>query len=334
MRVHGVLAAALFLCGNLVVAQANGAASSCVFERGHEFLPLAGVGLGGGKIEGQDNLSIRIWAPACPTEPHPAALLIHRGGLTSGSGWDLNQLSLANSLVAAGVAVFSVDYRLAPGATLNDMIMDVQRSVRFVRHEAARFNVAPDKIVLIGDEAGGYLATISGLMPPEKGKRTPYDWDKESDEVQAIVMLAGVGDFGKELVSPTKGVLTPRGWTSPPNPGFHADPLSTESPSSSPVAAIDPLNLVHSAAPPFLLIQGDQATPNSLVVPTKLLDALRVAGNRANVILIQHNQQESEGSQITGKHDWQMSMLGWMRFVLTTQRPLDGETARLLHISQ
>jgi acetyl esterase/lipase len=35
------------------------------------------------------------------------------------------------------------------------MVSDIQRSVRYVRHEAPRFNVDPDRIVLIGNEAGG-----------------------------------------------------------------------------------------------------------------------------------------------------------------------------------
>src|SRR5215469_10159571 len=123
MRFHGAAIAALFLSSNFLVAQAvvdgSGAPPACVPAPGHKLLPIGGVGLGGGKIEGQKHLSILIWAPACPTEPHPAALLIHGGGLTSGSAWDLNQVSLANGLVSAGIAVFSLDYRLAPGATLN-----------------------------------------------------------------------------------------------------------------------------------------------------------------------------------------------------------------------
>jgi acetyl esterase/lipase len=329
--------AALFLSGSFLVAQpAPPTPPTCVPVAGHKLLPTAGVGLGGGEIEGQKNLAMLIWAPACPTEPHPAALLIHGGGFTSGSAWDLNQVSLGNSLVSAGIAVFSVDYRLAPGATLNDMIMDVQRSVRYVRHEAPRFNVDPHKIVLIGDEAGGYLATIAALMPPQTGKLTPYDWDRESDEIQAVVVLTGAGDFGKGVVSPKRGLmLTPGGWTSLPNPELHAVNRSTEAPSNTPVATIDPLSLVHSAAPPFLLVQGDQTKPGSGNVPTRLLHELQVVGDRTNLISIPHNQQESEDSQITGKHpEWQLSMIGWIRYILTSQRPLDDETARILRIIQ
>jgi acetyl esterase/lipase len=339
MRFHEAVIAILLLSSNFLIAQAvvggSGAAPPCVPVPGHELLPIAGVGLGGGRIEGQNNLTILIWAPACPTEPHPAALLVHRGGFTSGSVWDLNQISLANSLVSAGIAVFSLGYRLAPGATLNDMITDVQRSVRYVRHEAPRFNVDPHKIVLIGDEAGGYLATIAGLMPPQAGKLTPYDWDRESDEIQAVVVLAGAGDFGKGVLSPTKGVLTPGGWTLIPSPELDHVNTSTQAASNMPVAKIDPLSLVRSAAPPFLLIQGDETNPDSGDVPTRLLHELQAVGDRTNLISIPHNRQELEGTQITGKYpEWHLSMIRWIRYMLTTQRPLDDETARILHIVQ
>jgi acetyl esterase/lipase len=339
MRFHETLIATLLLSSKFLVAQAvvggSGAPPPCVPVPGHELLPIAGVGLGGGRIEGQNNLTILIWAPACPTEPHPAALLIHGGGFTSGSARDLNQLSLANSLVSAGIAVFSLSYRLAPAATLNDMITDVQRSVRYVRHEAPRFNVDPHKIMLIGDEAGGYLATIAGLMPPQTGKLTPYDWDRESDEIQAVVVLAGAGDFGKGVLPPTKGVVTPRGWTLVPNSELDHVNASTHAASNMPVATIDPLSLVHSAAPPFLSIQGHETKPDSGDVPTKLLHKLQAVGDRTNLISIPHNRQESEGSQIAGKHpEWQLSMIGWIQYTLDTERPLDDETARVLHIVQ
>ena len=78
-----------------------------------------------------------------------------------------------------GVAAFVLKYRLAreEGSTYTvegDALPDVQRAIRLVRSRAAAWNIAPDRIGVMGFSAGGELAALAGVRP-ETGRRDPDD---------------------------------------------------------------------------------------------------------------------------------------------------------------
>lgn len=78
-----------------------------------------------------------------------------------------------------GVAAFVLKYRLAreEGSTYTvdgDALPDVQRAIRLVRSRAAAWNIAPDRIGVMGFSAGGELAVLAGVRP-ETGRRDPGD---------------------------------------------------------------------------------------------------------------------------------------------------------------
>ena len=307
MRFAGrlILAVSLF-CSGLMAQECES------WMRG--LLPIAGVALGGSSVEGQKSLSMEVLAP-CTKEPHPAAILIHRGGFTSGSSYDLNLLSLEDVLVSQGFAVFAIDYRLAPGASVSTMVSDVQRSVRYVRYNASRFNVDPHRIALVGDEAGGYLASIAALTLPQRGVKTYYDWDLESDAVQAVVVLAGAGEFGKRMLSRDgTEAHSPRGWSTAP---ASVSP-SSEQASKVPADMVDPLSLVHSGAPPLLLIQGEGGEAPVRERGVKLIHALEAAGNGSSLLQIGDERQLPDASPDPWQQPlrWQVVMAGWLQNML------------------
>ena len=296
-----------------------------------------GVGLGGGHIDGQSNLTIVMYASTCPAQPHPAAILVHGGGFTSGSNNDLNQYSLEIALFAHGFAVFSVNYRLAPGATISNMVSDIQRSVRYVRHEAPRFNVDPDRIVLIGDEAGGYLVALAALTPPQPGTPSAYDWDRESDEVHAVVVVAGAGDFGNNLLSTDKTeALTLLGWTTAPGPKPASPNPPVKTPyTAPPSSADDPLSLVSTNALPFLFVQGDEGEAEPAQRAATLFQKLQTAGDHPGLILIPLSRLQVQNVSAAGRSlEWQQSMVGWVLYVLGRHALPDAETAESLHVVQ
>jgi acetyl esterase/lipase len=68
---------------------------------------------------------------------------------------------VARWLNGLGIAAFVLEYRHAPQrhpAPLHD----TQRAIRLVRHHAAEWNVAPDRVGILGFSAGGHLATTAG----------------------------------------------------------------------------------------------------------------------------------------------------------------------------
>lgn len=103
-------------------------------------------------------LEVDIWRPA---KPNGAAMIyVFGGGWVSG---ERNQMpAYFRWLTAQGLTVFTVDYRLA---TDGDPVWekapdDVRRALRWVRDNAARHGIDPDRIVLSGNSAGGNLASL------------------------------------------------------------------------------------------------------------------------------------------------------------------------------
>ncbi len=93
----------------------------------------------------------------------PAIVAIHGGAWRGGDkAWGAQ---FAGELCPAGYVVFSINYRRAgrPGSTWPAQIEDVQKALRYIRANAARFRIDPDRIATLGMSAGGHLATMAAL---------------------------------------------------------------------------------------------------------------------------------------------------------------------------
>ena len=76
----------------------------------------------------------------------------------------------AEFLNAFGIAAFVVGYRVAP-ARFPDPLLDARRAVRYLRANAERFDIDPDRIAVIGSSAGGHLAAfLSTYREPIAGE--------------------------------------------------------------------------------------------------------------------------------------------------------------------
>ena len=67
---------------------------------------------------------------------------------------------MAPDLVARGIAFATVDYTLAPSATLVEIVDQCVRAVAWCREHAADLNADPDRVVVSGSSAGAHLATM------------------------------------------------------------------------------------------------------------------------------------------------------------------------------
>jgi acetyl esterase/lipase len=99
----------------------------------------------------------------------PAILAIHGGAWRGGDkAWGAQ---FAEELCPRGYVVFSVNYRRAgrPNGTWPAQIEDVQRALRYVRANARRFRIDPDRVASLGMSAGGHLATMVALRDDPAG---------------------------------------------------------------------------------------------------------------------------------------------------------------------
>jgi alpha-L-fucosidase 2 len=88
--------------------------------------------------------------------PAPAVIIVHGGGWEAGDKVTY-VTPLFEPLARAGLAWFSIDYRLMPDVRHEEQLEDLRRAIRFVRGQHARFHIDPDRIVLAGESASGQM---------------------------------------------------------------------------------------------------------------------------------------------------------------------------------
>jgi acetyl esterase/lipase len=90
-----------------------------------------------------------------------------------GGGWQIGNrkfyIHWGSYLARHGIAVFAIDYRLTkPGAkAYPDAVRDVRGAVGFIRENAGRYGLDPERIGLIGDSAGAHLSALVALAGDE-----------------------------------------------------------------------------------------------------------------------------------------------------------------------
>ncbi|MCC6590028.1 MAG: alpha/beta hydrolase fold domain-containing protein [Bryobacterales bacterium] len=137
-------------------------------------------------------VAMDIFRPKAPG-PNPTVVAIHGGGFRAGSR--ASYIPLCIKLAQKGYAAATVQYRLAPRHQFPAAVEDVKAAVRFLRANAARYGVDPNRIGTIGGSAGGHLALMLGLTGPMRifeGSGPNLD---QSSAVQAVVNYYGPTDF-------------------------------------------------------------------------------------------------------------------------------------------
>ncbi|HBY61353.1 MAG TPA: hypothetical protein DEH78_16145 [Solibacterales bacterium] len=91
----------------------------------------------------------------------PAVLLVHGGGFRAGNRE--SYLPVAARLARRGYVAATASYRLAPRHQFPAAVEDVKAAVRFLRANAAKYNIDPDRIGAMGGSAGGHLVLMLAL---------------------------------------------------------------------------------------------------------------------------------------------------------------------------
>lgn len=99
--------------------------------------------------------------------PFPVVLVVHGGGWRSGQRDDFYVKDVCRSLVRAGIAAFSVSYRLAPAARYPAPVDDLRQALLWLRQEGPAHALDPARVGAWGYSAGAHLVALLGTLPAD-----------------------------------------------------------------------------------------------------------------------------------------------------------------------
>lgn len=155
-----------------------------IFERGIEY----------SNPDGQ-HLQLNLARPKIANGALPAVLCIHGGGFRAGHRDGHNALCL--KLAQRGFVAATASYRLAPKHQFPAAVHDVKAAVRWLRANAAKFQINPARIGVTGDSAGGHLAQFLGVTAGVKEFEGDGGNAEQSSSVACVVNRYGPSDFTK-----------------------------------------------------------------------------------------------------------------------------------------
>jgi acetyl esterase/lipase len=227
---------------------------------------------------GGKNLRMDISEPAVAPksgEKRPAIVQIHGGGWVIGDKREQG-LPLLKYLANEGWVGFNVNYRLSPGATFPDHLVDIKHAIAYIRDHAEEYHIDPDFIAVTGGSAGGHLASLTALTANDP--RYQPGFEDADTSIQAAVPFYGVFDFMNR-----KGYYPPEMVTKFLGP-MVVKAFIDEEPEK--FSAASPIDQVHPDAPPFLVVHGDKDTLAPVEGARDFVDELR-ATSKAPVLYLE-----------------------------------------------
>ena len=237
----------------------------------------------------------------------PAVVVIHGGSWANAT--KAASASVSTKFYSEGFAVFNINFRLTapsgshPGTPWPAQRIDTELAVRWVKANASKFGVNPNRIALYGFSSGGHVAvtaagyyrsvraavSASGVLQPHR-----------------VMDIAVKGSSGTDVRTEAEVVLSQ--WES----------LAVQCPyyptwveCGGRWSTFKPETYFAGAAPPFYAIMGDKDT----VVPPGTLGAIRYWANRAgqsNVTVMVAGAGHSE-TILTGDAERWAAMIRWLR---------------------
>jgi len=223
------------------------------------------------------SLLLDLYLPdPAPEEPVPLVLWVHGGAWRAGS----KNTTYAPETLGASYAVASVEYRLSDVALFPAQIHDIKAAVRFLRANAPRYGIDPDRFGAWGSSAGGHLVALLGTTCDHEALEGIVGAHlDQSSCVQAVCDFYGPTDFASLLEQ--RGEDTRRPMPEDQLIGGSVEDLAELA------ALASPITHVSADDPPFLIIHGSDDGTVPVEQSIAFDDALRDAGVDTALIVIE-----------------------------------------------
>jgi acetyl esterase/lipase len=261
-------------------------------------------------IPGTDRrLLADIWEPAAGVERTGTAIVYLYGGSWHFFDKDVLTRPLFRQLTAQGHVVMDAAHRSCPETDVFGMVGDVHRAVAWIKANAQRYGIDPERVVVMGGSSGAHIALLAAYAPRDP-MLVPEELRGADGSVMAVVSWYGIpemasaverwlGQEGAAAASPVWDRKEPGKVTdllnvlimrrrltaaqSPPAPPVRQlvrNLLGVE-PDDATTAMYDlasPIHHVSPACPPTLLFQGTHDAVVPLEAARRLHRSLEAAG--------------------------------------------------------
>ena len=205
----------------------------------------------------------------------PALLYLHGGGWTVGDKREQG-LPLMHHLARNGWVCFTANYRLSPGATFPDHLVDAKAALAWIREHAEEYEVDPSRVAVAGGSAGGHLAALVGLT--EGDPRYQPGFEAADTSVLAAVPIYGIYDVTNRLGAQSDQFVS-----------MLMEPVVIKAFLDDEPAKFreaSPVDRIHDGVPPFLVVHGDRDTLAPVVEARMFVERLR-DGSNARVVYME-----------------------------------------------
>lgn len=206
-------------------------------------------------------LTLDLTRPDDTRRELPVVVYVHGGGWTGGDP-QRQARDLYHTLALDGWASLGIRYPFTPHVTVEDQIAAVRDAVRWARTRLHAHGIEPSTVVLAGGSAGGHLAAMATLTA-----------QGDDERVAACVGMYGVYDMANRN-------RTRAHWDKIRNEVM----LSTVDEQPERYRAVSPIDRVHDATPPFLIVHGTHDTLVPAGEGRQFVEVLRAAGRPVDYV--------------------------------------------------
>jgi arylsulfatase A-like enzyme/acetyl esterase/lipase len=218
------------------------------------------------KTVGDVSLSLHIFEPAGPAQPNRAAIVFFfGGGWNNGSPVQFEQQ--CRHLASRGMVAISADYRVATRHQVKPTacVADAKSAIRWVRANARRLGIDPQRIAAGGGSAGGHLAAAVATVP---------GFDEPGDDLNVSAVPNALALFNPALVLAPLDGLDLQGFES----RVSADRMGTDP------RNLSPAHHVKRGVPPTIIFHGKADTTVPYSTAEAFAAAMTKAGNRCELV--------------------------------------------------
>ena len=255
-------------------------------------------------LSGYRELKFDLYLPPAQFKakgPRPLLVYIHGGGWAGGSDrmgspyfdWP----SILANIAEQGYVVASIEYRLSGEAAFPAQLQDIKSAIRWLRVNAGKYNIDPNRVMTWGRSAGGHLsamaavscnvtsfapsprAAAAGHAAQDTQASAPVGFDEASDCVRGAVTWFGVFDLTKLAIdssNPLVNQLIGCGTVTP----CSAEKFMNK------MTAASPVTYVTDKTPPIFIMHGTDDTTVPIAQSQEFYDLLKSKGVKTEFIKV------------------------------------------------